>query len=204
MTRRFLALGDSYTIGEGVKASERWPVQLVGRLRADGVDVAEPEIVAKTGWTTEELLEAVDGRALDEGYDLVTLLIGVNDQYRGWGVERFIAGFRALLGRALSLTGHRAARVVVLSIPDWSVTPFGARDPRGRSTIAAELDRFNAASRAAAERTGAWYVDITPSSRGASADASLLTSDELHPSGTMYELWAEAVLPAARQALAVR
>ena len=201
MRRRFLALGDSYTIGEGVNSSERWPVQLAGRLRVEGVDVAEPEIVAKTGWTTEELLDAIERRSLEEPYDLVSLLVGVNDQYRGWRIERFIAGFRRLLGRAISLAGNHARRVIVLSIPDWSVTPFGARDPRGCSAMAAELDRFNAAARVETERAGAWFVDITPSSRGASADASLLTPDELHPSGTMYEQWAEAVLPAARQAL---
>ena len=201
MTRRFLALGDSYTIGEGVQASERWPVQLVRRLRADGVDVAEPEIIATTGWTTEELLEAVDGSALRDSYDLVTLLIGVNDQYRGWGVERFVAGFRALLGRALSWAGDRAARVVVLSIPDWSVTPFGVRDPRGRARIAEEIDRFNAAAQREAEDAGASFVDITPSSREASMDSSLLTADELHPSGKMYGQWVEAVLSVARGAL---
>ena len=201
MTRRFLALGDSYTIGEGVKASERWPVQLVRRLRAAGVDIAEGEIVATTGWTTEELLEAIERRSFEESYDLVTLLIGVNDQYRGWDVERFLTGFRELLGRALSLAGNRAARVVVLSIPDWSVTPFGARDPRGPAAIAAELDRFNAAAQAEAKSVGAAFVDITSCSRSASVDSSLLTADELHPSGTMYELWAEAALPAARQAL---
>jgi lysophospholipase L1-like esterase len=200
VTQRFLALGDSYTIGEGVKASERWPVQLVSRLRAERVDVADPEIIATTGWTTSELLASVDERSLDESYDLVTLLIGVNDQYRGWDIERFLAGFRALLGRALTLAGDRAGRVIVLSIPDWSATPFGARDPRGRASIAEEIDRFNAAARREAEHAGASFVDITPSSRGAAVDSSLLAADELHPSAAMYAQWVEAVLPVARRA----
>lgn len=201
MTRRFLALGDSYTIGEAVKASERWPVQLVRQLREERAEVAEPEIVATTGWTTEELLAAIDGRPLAESYDLVTLLIGVNDQYRGWGIERFLAGFRELLGRAVSLAGNRAARVMVLSIPDWSVTPFGARDPRGRARIAEEIDGFNAAAQREAQRAGASFVDITGLSRGAASDPSLLTSDELHPSGAMYAQWTQAVLPIAWRAL---
>ena len=201
MTRRFLALGDSYTIGEGVGETEPWPGQLVRRLQTMRVPVGEPEIVATTGWTTEELLagmERLERRAL---YDLVTLLIGVNDQYRGWSESRFTAGFRALLERATTLAAGGAAHVVVISIPDWSVTPFGARDPRGQLAIAAEIDRFNAIARREAEEKGASFVNITATSREAASEPALLAADGLHPSGAMYARWTELLLQPSLHAL---
>jgi lysophospholipase L1-like esterase len=193
--RRFLALGDSYTIGEGVSAAERWPVQLAARLRARGVPVGEPEIIARTGWTTDELAAALEQAAPQGPYDLVSLLIGVNNQYRGRDVEEYRAQFARLLERAIGLAGGEAGRVLVLSIPDWGVTPFAeGRDARA---IAREIDAFNAANAAEARRLGARYVDVTGISRRARDEAGLIAGDGLHPSGEMYGRWAEAALEVA-------
>ena len=201
MKRRFLALGDSYTIGEGVGASERWPRQLAAALRAEGLSVAEPRIIARTGWTTDELLAAVDGATppIAHDFDLVTLLIGVNDQYRGLGVGSFQSGFEALLRRAIEFGAMQPRRVVVVSIPDWSVTPFAAQDPRNRAAIAAEIDQFNAVARENAGQAGAAFVDVTVDSRRAAHDSTLLSADKLHPSATMYASWVQLILPHARR-----
>jgi lysophospholipase L1-like esterase len=198
MEVRILALGDSYTIGEAVPADSRWPVSLAGMLRARGLAVAEPAIIARTGWTTDELSEAIDARAPASDYDLVTLLIGVNDQYRGRGAAEYRGQFAALLERAIGFAGGRSSRVLVLSIPDWGVTPFAAG--RDRARIASEIDAFNAVNREEARRVGAHYVDVTPASRRADAD---VTSDGLHPAGTQYDEWARLALPAASAALAI-
>lgn len=195
----FLALGDSYTIGEGVPASERWPVQLVQRLRDDGVAIAEPQLVARTGWTTRNLSVAMNEVERSGPYSLVTLLIGVNNQYRGLAVEDYLAEFEALLQRSVVLGGGEPSNVIVVSIPDWSVTPFAAG--RDRSEIAAEIDIFNAINREIATRFGVRYVDITPISREAETDLKLLANDRLHPSGKMYGLWVELILPEAREVL---
>lgn len=203
MTRRFLALGDSYTIGEGVDASERWPVQLTRVLRAEKIDLEEPRIIAKTGWTTAELLAAVDGASptLERDFDLVSLLVGVNDQYRGLGAGSFRSGFEALFARAASLGARDPTRVVVVSIPDWSVTPFAASDPRDSAAIAAEIDEFNLFARESATRRAAAFVDITSESRRAASDPALLAADQLHPSGAMYASWVRRILPVARKVL---
>lgn len=196
---RYLALGDSYTIGEGVAAAERWPVQLAAKLGELCIPIGEPEIVARTGWTTDELDRAIDAANPRGTFDLVTLLIGVNNQYRGRDPEEYRAQLISLLGRAVRFSGGHAERVVVLSIPDWGVTPFA----KGRDSvkISKEIALFNAIGRDEAARAGARWVDITPISAGARDDSSLLVSDGLHPSGTMYALWAREALPAARGAL---
>ena len=192
---RFLALGDSYTIGEGVDSSEQWPVQLTRRLRGEGVSLGDPLIIARTGWTTDELLRAIDAATLEGSYDLVTLLIGVNNQFRGRDVEEYRTEFVTLLQRAVGLAGNEASHVIVVSIPDWGVTPLGrARDG---SEISAEIDLFNSVSKEEASRAGVRYVDITPISRRAADDLSLLAPDELHPSGTMYRAWVDLLLPEA-------
>ena len=192
---RFLALGDSYTIGESVPTAERWPVQLAGLLRERGRPVDPPQIIARTGWTTSDLESALDQAELTPPYDLVTLLIGVNDQYRGWSADRTRDGFASLLDRAIDLTGGDPQRVIVLSIPDYSVTPFGQqRDPQA---IRSEIDRFNEINLALTQEAGARYVDVTPASREAGGDPSLLAPDGLHPSGKMYAQWAQSTLPAA-------
>ena len=198
---QFLALGDSYTIGESVTPEERWPVQLATLLRAEGLDVGDPTLIASTGWTTDELSAAID-RANPQGtFDLVSLLIGVNNQYRGRGQDEYREQFAALLQRAIGFAGGNPARVLVLSIPDWGVTPFAARLERDPAAVAADIDAFNAINRAETERPGAHYVDVTPFSREAAHDPSLLADDGLHPSGRMYAEWARLALPAAREAL---
>jgi lysophospholipase L1-like esterase len=197
--KRFLALGDSYTVGESVAAVECWPNQLARQIRSSGLDIADPEIVARTGWTTSELNAAIDQAAPHGPYDLVTLLIGVNDQYRRRDAEQYRREFAALLGRAIRFAGGVARRVLVFSIPDWGVTPFAAG--RDRAKIASEIDCYNAVNREETMRVGARYADITAISRRASADRSLVAGDGLHPSGAMYTEWAGLALPEAEQAL---
>ncbi|MDQ2996943.1 MAG: SGNH/GDSL hydrolase family protein [Chloroflexota bacterium] len=196
---RLLALGDSYTIGQGVAEDARWPMRLVARLREQGIVIDMPEIIAKTGWTTDDLAHAIDQRQPHGPYDLVTLLIGVNDQYGGRAVEEYRPRFRALLQQAITLAGGRAAHVIVISIPDWSVTPFATRfDP---AEISAEIGRYNAVNREETQHEGILYIDITPNSRMAMGDSTLLADDGLHPSAKMYDAWVQLILPAAQAAL---
>ncbi|MGE5927538.1 MAG: SGNH/GDSL hydrolase family protein [Gemmatimonadota bacterium] len=196
---RYLALGDSYTIGEGVPPEERWPHHLVRLLAMRGVRMAAPEIIATTGWTTDELQAGIDAAAPSPPYDLVSLLIGVNNQYRGRSLEEYREHFRALLRRAVGFAGDAAARVLVVSIPDWGVTPFA--EGRDRARIGAEIERFNAVNREEAGLAGAPYVDILPTSRLAAGAPHLSAADGLHPAGAMYALWAELALPHALAAL---
>jgi lysophospholipase L1-like esterase len=198
MPLTYLALGDSYTIGEGVAPAERWPAQLAARLRGEGVPLGEPEILATTGWTTDELAAAMDGAAFAPPYDLVSLLIGVNNQYRGRGAEAYRHEFHALLARAIALAGGRPSRLLVLSIPDWGVTAFAQSDRRGGARIGAELDDFNAIARDEARRAGAAWIDVTGFSR---QHPDWLVADGLHPDGRQYALWTGAALAAARHAL---
>lgn len=197
---RYLALGDSYTIGEGVAPEGRWPVQLAARLRERGIEIGEPEIIATTGWTTDELDAAIDAARPKGPYALVTLLIGVNNQYRGRSVDEYREQFRALLERAVGFAGGDARRVVVVSIPDWSITPFAAAEGRDLARIAAEIDAFNAVNRREAESRGARWADVTPQSRAPGA-ANLLADDKLHPSTAAYADWARRILPIASAAL---
>lgn len=197
---RFLALGDSYTIGESVDPEERWPVQLAAMLRERGIDVAEAEIIATTGWTTDDLASAIVEREPRGPYGLVSLLIGVNNQYRGQPLEEYRRQFRGLLEQAITFAGDEPGRVLVLSIPDWGVTPFA--EGRDRDQIAREIDAFNAVNRDESASAGARYVDVTPTSRMAAADRRLMAEDGLHPSGLMYRAWAELALPGALAALA--
>jgi lysophospholipase L1-like esterase len=206
VTARFLALGDSYTIGEGVAPRDGWPTQLAAAIRVRGKAIDDPVIVARTGWTTSELLAALDALRNEPGRDfaLVSLLIGVNDQYRGRAIAAFHAGFDQLLERAVDYAARRPSRVLVLSIPDWGVTPFASADARGAHEIAAEIDELN---RVACDRTrasGARFVDVTRCSRLAAHDATLLASDGLHPSAKMYARWAALALPEALSALAAQ
>jgi lysophospholipase L1-like esterase len=196
---RILALGDSYTIGESVQASERWPMQLAAMMRAQGMRVAEPAIVARTGWTTDELSAGIDAAKPQGPFDLVTLSIGVNNQYRGRSADEYRTQFRGLLSRAIGFAGGRAARVIVVSIPDWSVTPFAAG--RDAARITREIDEFNAVNREEAHAAGAQYVDVTPVSRRAKSEPGLTAGDGLHPSGVMYTEWAKLVLSRVRAAL---
>lgn len=198
---RFLALGDSYTIGESVAPEERWPAQLVTLVRAQAVPLGDPTLIATTGWTTDELAAGIDHASLQGTYDLVSLLIGVNNQYRGRGEEEYRQQFAALLQRAIAFAGGEPARVLVLSIPDWGVTPFAHNSGRRPAAIAAEIDAFNAVNRVEAERAGAHYIDVTPVSRQAANDLSLIADDGLHPSGQMYAEWAMLALPVVLRTL---
>ena len=194
----YLALGDSYTIGESVPAEARWPVQLVQRLRRRGVRIGDPRIVAITGWTTGELSVGMDQAKLDPTYALVSLLIGVNDEYRGRSAGSYRKAFRALLQRAVTLADERPQHVIVVSIPDWGTTPFAQDDARGPQRIADELDVYNAIARDETSRAGARWVSITALSR---QHTELVADDGLHPSAAQYTLWADAIEPSAAQAL---
>lgn len=196
---RYLALGDSYTIGESVAEDQRWPVLLAEALRRVGDPVEPPQIIARTGWTTADLERAVEEAAPRGPYQLVSLQIGVNNQFRGESIDVYREELAALLARAVELAGG-AGGVLVLSIPDWGVTPFAAG--RDSLKIAAEIDAFNAVKREEVARVEARFVDITPISREAATDSTLLARDGLHPSGKMYSAWVVEALPDARAALA--
>lgn len=184
----YLALGDSYTIGEAVPATENFPNQTVRLLKDSGYKFESPEIIAKTGWTTDELQTAINKHEFRSSYDFVTLLIGVNNQYRGRTVENYKPEFESLLQQAIQFSGNRPDHVIVLSIPDWSATPFAA--DRDRKQIANEIDLFNEANKLISEKYKVKYLDITPGTREAAHDLSLVAADGLHPSGKEYSRWA--------------
>ncbi len=198
----YLALGDSYTIGESVTADARWPRQLASALRGRHVPVADPRIIATTGWTTEELDNAIDAAQPLGRYDFVSLLIGVNDQYRGHSLADYQRRFAPLLEHAIGFAGGRAARVLVVSIPDWGVTRFGRESGRDTAQIAHEIDVYNAAARSICIEHGVAFVDITGVSRQHGAEPAMLAGDGLHPSAAMYALWTQAALPVAQRLLA--
>ena len=195
-----LALGDSYTFGEGVEPADRWASQLVRRLQQHGVELPEPTIIARTGWTTDELANAIVQAPPAGDYQLATLLIGVNDQYRGRTLQSFEAGFATLLDRAVGFASGDPARVIALSIPDWGLTPFA--EGRDQPAIAEQIDTFNAAARARARQVGASWMDVTESSRAMGTLPALVAADGLHPSAELYRRWAEMLLPLARRILA--
>ncbi len=193
---RYLALGDSYTIGEGIAESARWPNLLANDLRERGIAVAPPRLIATTGWTCGELSAAMDAAEPLGAWDIVSLLIGVNDQYRGHGIEIFQQGFSVLLNRALALASHRADRVFVLAIPDWGVTPFAQSSGHDLPATARELDAFNAFAQQTCEARGITFIDIAPVSRKQGGEAEMLAEDGLHPSAALVAQWAELALPA--------
>lgn len=192
---RYLALGDSYTIGESVAENERWSNQLATLLGAD----IEVQIIARTGWTTSELWEGIQAQGVNPPYDMVSLLIGVNNQYRGYDIEEYRTEFIFLLNKAIEYAGGDNQKVFVLSIPDWGVTPFA--NGRDAEKIASEIDAFNKVNKDESEKAGVAYVDITPVSREAVNDATLIAGDGLHPSGKMYAQWAKLALPIALEIL---
>ena len=194
---RFLALGDSYTIGEGVDSASRWPVQLAKILRSKKINVGDPEIVARTGWTTDELASGITVASPGGPYALVSLLIGVNNQYRGRDAEKYRAEFQSLLAQAVEFADGKSARVVVLSIPDWGVTPFASG--RDRAKIGSEIDRFNEIAKSETVKAGAHWVDVTPVSR--EENARWYGADGLHPTGAQYAIWAQLAVDAATAAL---
>jgi len=191
--RKYLALGDSYTIGEAVAEEQNFPNQLGRLLRAQGNPVDTLRIIAKTGWTTDELIEAIEKAERESPLyveqDLVTLLIGVNNQYRGRPIDEFAEQFRDLLQRAIRYASNDPARVRVLSIPDWGVTPYA--EGRDRTQIAREIDAFNDRKQQICSAMGVTYIFITDLTREARDRSELLTNDGLHPSGLDYQRWAQ-------------
>nr|WP_294907894.1 SGNH/GDSL hydrolase family protein [uncultured Lacibacter sp.] len=187
----YLALGDSYTIGESVPENKNFPHQVVELLRKEKINIDEPGIVAKTGWTTDELQEQLSRTRLAVPFDFVTLLIGVNNQYRGRSEKEYAQQFEELLQQAIGYAGEKANHVIVLSIPDWGVTPF-AKD-RNRTKIAKEIDAFNAINETIAKKYKVHYINITPFTREAANDRTLVAADGLHPSAKDYARWAKLV-----------
>jgi lysophospholipase L1-like esterase len=198
----YLALGDSYTIGESVEVDQRWPMQLAAELRTHGIDLTDPVIIARTGWTTADLQAAIERLYKGEQYDLVSLLIGVNNQYQGLSIDTFRQQFRELVAFAISAAGYDAARVIVLSIPDWGFTPFADRVDAGN--VSAEIDAFNMVVREESEAAGVHYFDITPLTRPRAFDPELFAEDGLHPSAKMYGMWVEQILPSVMSAIETR
>lgn len=188
----FLALGDSYTIGESVEIKERWPVQLAHRLRQDSIQV-DPVIVATTGWTTDELIAGIVKSDAKGPYDFVSLLIGVNNQYRGYPLDQYEKEFKSLLDQAIAFADGNPYNVMVVSIPDYGMTPFAKKKILDEEKIATELDNYNAIAEKISKLRDVKFVDITQISRLAKEDASLIASDGLHPSGKMYEMWVDKI-----------
>jgi lysophospholipase L1-like esterase len=198
MTERplqYLALGDSYTIGEGVQESERYPMILADLLARENIQVDTPKIIATTGWTTDELQKGIANTSgLENQYDLVTLLIGVNNQYRGRSVENYREEFTALLDQAIAFAGHDSHRVIVLSIPDWGITPFAQDRGTDQTKVATEIDRYNQAKKEISQSKGVEYIDITEHYRRHGDKEDGVVGDKLHPSGKIYRHWAELLL----------
>ncbi len=199
-TKRLLALGDSYTIGQSVPDTDRFAVQLVQLLAGDTVKFYTPEIIAQTGWTTGNLLSRLNSMPPQYNtYDIVTLLIGVNNQYQGRSMTEYKSEFTALLLRAIQYANNVKRRVIVLSIPDWGVTPYAAGQDRQR--IAQEIDAFNGINRDVSIQNGVQYLEITQSTRMAATDPSLLAYDGLHYSRKEYGKWAQWLVPAVKDGL---
>lgn len=187
---RYLALGDSYTIGESVEPEKRWPVQLATKLRSDGFKISEPRIIATTGWTTEDLLRAMDAQLNNEKFDLVSVSIGVNNQYQGKPLDAYREDLNTVFKRAISHSENGTAGVFAVSIPDYGVTPFGAERAE---EIGREIDEFNKVFQEVAEEYDIDFYYITRISRQAIDQPELIAEDDLHPSGEMYRLWVEQI-----------
>ena len=190
-TISMLCLGDSYTIGEAVPLYDSFPYQLLQLLRKQHLQVHAPEIIAKTGWTTFELADYLINHSFEEQYDFVTLLIGVNNQYRGLSLEEYTEEFEFLLKKAIHFADGKSQQVCVLSIPDWGVTPFAKG--KNAKDIATDINHFNEVNATIAMKYGAHYIDITPLTREAASDTTLLAEDGLHPSAKAYTAWARLV-----------
>jgi lysophospholipase L1-like esterase len=199
-TLTYLALGDSYTIGQSVIQNGSFPYQLVNLLNSQGkLDVNYPVILATTGWTTDNLIYAISTSNITHNkYDMVTLLIGVNDQYQGLTPDHYHANFVTLLHTAINFAGGDSTRVFVLSIPDYGVTPFAQGQD---NIIGPQIDQFNAINKAESLKAGVNYLDITPISRQAATDTSLIAPDGLHPSAKMYTLWVQLLGPMVEKRL---
>lgn len=191
-----LSLGDSYTIGHAVPEDQNYPHQLSALLNSKGLNVAPPMIIATSGWTTSDLISGIQAATVTKKYDIVTLLIGVNNEYREYPIDTYRREFRKLLKTAVTFAGGNAAHVFVLSIPDWGATPFGERDGRNVESVAKDIDAYNAINKEETAQVGANYTDVNPESKKATSDLSLVAQDGLHPSGMMYKEWVALLAPA--------
>lgn len=199
MSKTYLAIGDSYTIGEAVPPEENFPNQTVAILNEKGNLFNAPQIIARTGWTTDELDAAIDEARINKTFDIVSLLIGVNNQYRGRSVSEYKTQFDHLLQRAMQFSGNKPQHVFVLSIPDWGVTPFA--EGRDRNEIARSIDTFNDTAREICRHHKIDFIDITASQRIDGNKPAYLASDGLHPSGKEYKRWAEKLSTAIMKRL---
>ena len=195
----YLALGDSYTIGQSVTENARFPAQTVSILRQYGIRISEPVYIAQTGWTTLALQQAINFQNPSASFDVVTLLIGVNDQYQKLDTNGYATRFTELLIKAIQLAKGKRSNVFVLSIPDYSVTPFVSTSDKSRVSL--EIDWFNSINSRITHAHGVSYTDITPSSREAANNSSLIANDNLHPSGTEYRKWADLLAPKMKAVL---
>jgi lysophospholipase L1-like esterase len=187
---KYLALGDSYTIGESIPEKERWPVQLAEALRKKGKQVEQPKIIATTGWRTDNLQNAINIAKLKDEYGLVSLLIGVNNQYQEKPIAQFTKEFEELLNTAIKLAGGKKENVFVVSIPDYGYTPFGKSK---QEKISKELDEYNKLSKEITEKYKVKYFYITDISREGLEDPALVAEDGLHPSGKQYGEWVDLI-----------
>jgi len=195
----YLALGDSYTIGEQVDFAENFPNQTIQILRKAGFAFYAAEIIAKTGWTTDELSNSIENTTTLNNYDIVSLLIGVNNQYRARSATEFKVEFEHLLQKAIQFAGNKPGRVFILSIPDWGVTPFA--EGRDRKQVAEEIDQYNNVCKNSAAAFKAHFINITTSQRADGNKQEFLAPDSLHPSGQEYKKWAAALADEILKAL---
>ena len=187
----FLALGDSYTIGEDVNKAESWPFQLANKLTEMGFTISPVKVIARTGWRTDNLAAAIEEEEISSKYDLVSLQIGVNNQFQGKDIETYKSDLRGLLNTAITLCRKGKDGVFVLSIPDYGATPFGKIE---REAIGKEIEQWNIACKSICEELGVSFFDITPISKKGTTDPALVAKDGLHPSGNMYSLWVDEIL----------
>jgi len=195
----FLALGDSYTIGQSVSVNENWPNQFSFALTYKGFNVQETKIIAQSGWRTDNLKSAISQQQPLNGYNLVSLLIGVNNQYQGGNIQTYMQEFEELLITAIQLAGNSPGHVFVLSIPDYAYTPFG----NGNKLISSQIDQYNVINRQIAEAHHVKYIDITPISRNGLVQPDLVASDGLHPSGKMYSLWVQEIMKSVEKEVGI-
>jgi lysophospholipase L1-like esterase len=190
----YLALGDSYTIGESVSQAQSFPYLLVSKLNSRGKNFSPPKVIARTGWTTNDLQKAIVEAKITKKYDFVTLLIGVNNQYQGLSKSIYRTQFKDLLNQAINYADGKVSHVSVISIPDWGQTPFGKRSGRSLQKISEEIAAFNAINKAESSARGVSYTNITPASNSVSADPGLVAQDGLHYSGKMHAIWVDAII----------
>jgi len=199
--KTYLALGDSYTIGQSGPESDRYPVQTVKLLNNSGFRFSNPEVIATTGWTTADLQNSINNyHFAHSNYDIVSLLIGVNNQYQGRSQSEYKDQFAALLQKSIQLAGSKASHVIVISIPDYSVTPF-ASGRNDKTAIAAQIDSFNVINKETSQDYGANYLYITDETRKAGTDKTLTASDGLHYSGKEYAIWADMLAAKIKKTL---